>query len=721
MKSLRSLFRATLVLACATLPMAAQAQTSTLSDTTAPVMFLKETVVTGARYPRRYYESPQALSFLSRSQLRDLAPTVIGDALQQLPGVDNSKDSPWEQRPILRGLSGQRVLVLMDGMPMNSARGNGPHPSLVDASQIERIEVVRGPSSVSYGSDAIGGVLNIITRGPRSAAELGGNGVSGGVTLGGSSVDGAIGTQVELRPRMGRMSAVLSGGLRDVRDFSTPADKVPNSSYNDWNGLASLRFEATDQLTVRAGLQSYRASDVGIPGLSFDSPGASQAFSFKEYDRDLVHLTLDQGYAGGWLENTRLRVYWQREQRDFFSDQDIESFMYNAFGIPNVPGSVNANTLQDRFFDLATTGAQLQLVSRRSQHYRWTAGLDFASDRTSGNNVRLRTYTNASGAVVSQSTRITQSVPDGTFANYGAYFQNDWFVSPRWTMSTGVRGTLYRYRSEAGPASPSTNFTAQSKADQAVCGSLGLVYAVHDDLHFSANVANGYRQPNAQDLYFNGPASVGLVLGDPDLGPEKSLSYDLGMRWGAGAYAFSANAFLSTYRDLIDAVAIAPSTYQYTNIATASIRGAELEAEASVLPGLHARASASYAVGDITSASAIRTLYGVTADRAPLGGVPPFKGNLSMRWSPAASAWWVESMVRGSWRTDRLPLPTPGVGQFTEFKKEWLVGDLTFGARDGETRFVAGVRNLTNRSYRQPLGSLDDPGRSYFVQFGVEF
>src|SRR5262249_48013062 len=83
---------------------------STLGDTTRPATFLKETVVTGARYPRPFFESPQAMSFLSHAQLRDLVPNVIGDAFQQLPGVDNSKDSPWEQRPVLRGLSGQRVL-----------------------------------------------------------------------------------------------------------------------------------------------------------------------------------------------------------------------------------------------------------------------------------------------------------------------------------------------------------------------------------------------------------------------------------------------------------------------------------------------------------------------------------------------------------------------------------------------------------------------------------
>ena len=94
----------------------APATASAFADTSKPVMFLKQTVVTGARYPRAYYESPQALSFLTPYQISsEQRPTVLGDALYGVPGADNSKDSPWEQRPVLRGLGGQRVLVMMDG------------------------------------------------------------------------------------------------------------------------------------------------------------------------------------------------------------------------------------------------------------------------------------------------------------------------------------------------------------------------------------------------------------------------------------------------------------------------------------------------------------------------------------------------------------------------------------------------------------------------------
>ncbi len=207
-----------LTLAAATAP--AHAEDTAAPDSTRPATFLKETVVTGSRVPRAYYESPQALSFISSTQLIEALPTVTPDALGIIPGVDNSKDSPWEQRPVIRGLTGQRVLVLMDGSPMNSARGNGPHPSLVDAGQIDRVEVVRGPSSVAYGSDALGGVINLITR----ESTMGGQGRSlrGSATAGGSSADQQGNGFIQLLPQFGRLSALISARILRPARTSEP-------------------------------------------------------------------------------------------------------------------------------------------------------------------------------------------------------------------------------------------------------------------------------------------------------------------------------------------------------------------------------------------------------------------------------------------------------------------------------------------------------------------
>jgi hemoglobin/transferrin/lactoferrin receptor protein len=303
-------------------------------------------------------------------------------------------------------------------------------------------------------------------------------------------------------------------------------------------------------------------------------------------------------------------------------------------------------------------------------------------------------------------------------------------------VSAGGRFTYYRYRTQYGLASPAAGpspavyFQPISVNDGAISGSLGIVYTPFRDLHVTANVANGYRQPNAQDLFFNGPASVGTVLGNPDLNPEKSVSYDLGLRWGPGTLGFAGNIFYSTYNDLIDAIDVTPSgtplgaprTYQYVNITKARIWGGDVEAEYRFLRWFQARVSMAGAIGDITNADAILRLYKVVQDQAPLPSIPPFKGSAALRWRDASGRFWVEPSARWSWRTNRLPLPTPGVSFFTEFKKEWMIGDLMAGVRlPAGQRVVVGVRNIADRSYRQAIGSLDEPGRSFVGSLAVDF
>jgi hemoglobin/transferrin/lactoferrin receptor protein len=629
----------------------------------------------------------------------------------------------------LRGLTGQRVLVLMDGSPMNSARGNGPHPSLVDPEQVERIEVVRGPSSVAYGSDALGGVINIITREALFTAPD--QRFRGSATVSGSTADAQRNGSLEAMTRVGKLSAFLSGGGRKTEDFHAPHEQVPNSAFSDWNGLANLRYDLTPHVTLKGGYQLYRADKVGIPGLTLDEPGAQQEFDFKFYDRDAAHLTLEHQHPQAWLGTGRVKFYWQREHRNFFSDQTLDASQFNTFGIPPRAGAASATTLQDRFFDLNTYGFQAQFTSIKTRYYRMSAGVDGARDVTAGDNVRLRSYADASGAPVgSASTRVTSSVPEGNFDNYGAFSQTEWYLHPQWTLSAGGRLSYYHFRTEGGLSQPGFYFEPRKVDDNALSGSVGLVYSPVQDLHLSFNVANGYRHPNAQDLYFDGPASGGIyVVGNPDLQPETSVSYDLGLRWGPGGLAFSGNLFYSTYTDLIDAVAITPPpqafgqpTYQYTNIASARIYGAEAEAQWHLREQWDLRSSASTSVGEVTDREAIRTLYGQDADRAPLANVPPFKGSLGLRWTDARGRLWVEPSARYSWRTNRLPLPIPNVPEPTEFKKEWIAGDVMAGARfpTGQ-RLVVGVRNLTNTPYRQALSSVVEPGINVVASLSTDF
>jgi len=708
------------------------ATNSALADTSKPVMFLQEMQVTGSRFPRAYFDSPQPLSFVSRKEVKEAMPNVPGDVLYALPGADNSKDSPWEQRPVLRGLGGQRVLVLMDGDPINSARGNGPHPSLVDPSQIDRIEVVRGPSSVSYGSDALGGVINIITR-PAPTAGMG-NSLHGGATIGGSTADNQVNGDLQLTPQIGKLTAFISTGARKAEDFETPDNgKVQNSSFKEYNAIANLRYPLSDRTALTAGWQLYRGKDIGLPGLDFSMPGFSQTFNFPYYDRNSVHLMAQHTHdPSSWFASSSAKAYWQNERRNFYSQMSFD----NAFiGVP-APGTFVDQT--DRNLKLDTYGLRMQASSRRFDRYSLTFGADAARDVTGGDNVDHTVDNDPTGTPYPPGATATQSssLPKGNFDSYGVFAQGEAYLQPQWTLSYGGRYTHYHYRSEFGVAQPASNppppqpstpevdFPKTQVDNDALAGSAGLVYSPRADLRVSANVANGYRQPNAQDLFFNGPASVGTVLGNPDLKPEKSIETNVGVRWSPGHVALAGNLFYSTYDDLIDAVQVAPppapgapATYQYVNITTARIWGGEAEGEWQFQRQWRARASVTGAIGDITSRDAIQQLYGVDQAQAPLPGVPPFKGNASLRWNSASGRWWVEPGTRFSWRTNRQDLSV-----FSTFRKEWIVGDVMSGVRLGSGQTLqVGIRNFTNRAYTLPLASLEEPGVSVVGSLSTTF
>jgi hemoglobin/transferrin/lactoferrin receptor protein len=345
--------------------------------------------------------------------------------------------------------------------------------------------------------------------------------------------------------------------------------------------------------------------------------------------------------------------------------------------------------------------------------------------------MRWRWYETAGGAPLANPTLLrTASVPDGRFDNYAGFVQSEWYLAPRVTLSGGGRFTHYRFRTEAGINQTGFPFTSRSLDDDALSGSIGLAYELQPDLHLTANVANGYRQPNAQDLYFSGPASVGFVFGNADLQPEKSLSYDAGVRWGPGPFAVSGNLFYSTFDDLIVALPLAPplppivppgqAAYQYTNATTATMWGGDLEGEARLLDRWTVRTQLSGQIGDITNRATIQRVYGVNQDRVPLELVPPFRGSSSLRWNDGSRRFWVETTARWSWRTNRLP-PSQGVAQLTAFKKEYLVGDLMTGATLGGYRLNLGVRNFTDRAYRPALSSLDDPGLSFVGSLTTQF
>ena len=352
-------------------------------------------------------------------------------------------------------------------------------------------------------------------------------------------------------------------------------------------------------------------------------------------------------------------------------------------------------------------------------------GIDLASDKTDGDNVRRRGYhfngTNGDSAGT-VTRRVAASLPDGTFNNYAIWWQNQMTINPQWTVSGGLRWTNYRYKTERGLSIP-RRVRRRPCTSRAQGGQRRGRFARHRVRARAGsapgfNVANGYRMPTARGTLLQG-AGLGR-LRDRQRSAEagESVSYDTGLRMGVGDLALSGNLFYTTFTDMIDALSVADGaeangqpTYQIQNIAEARMWGSEPRRSGTSSRGWRARhgdqRDRRHREPTRSSRSTAWTWTGAAAQRAavPRHVRGALVGHARARLGGAST--------RYSWRTNRPALPVPGVSQIGAFKAEWISFDLADGLpiRPGQRQLIVlGVRNIADMQFRQAFGSLDEPG-----------
>ena len=209
-------------------PVAAQEADTLDADT----VLMKEIQAVATRNDRESFDVPVPVDVIDRERIDAVqADNAVADLFPLRAGLEVEGEGPFLGLPVLRGLNGNRVLVLVDGQRLNNSREainfGGVQPGLVDVSSIESIEIVRGPASVLYGSDAIGGIVNIVTRKPELPAE--GFVVSGSATTRFSTVDDQRTGGLTLHAATPRLGIAVRGAAREADDYSTPLGDIAHS------------------------------------------------------------------------------------------------------------------------------------------------------------------------------------------------------------------------------------------------------------------------------------------------------------------------------------------------------------------------------------------------------------------------------------------------------------------------------------------------------------
>lgn len=519
---------------------------------------LEQVVVTGTRTEKTLDDTPTRTEVVTRQEMEKTGAVTLTDALENLPGVHLSEVHGKSGHSIsLQGLTGDQVLVLVDGLPITASTGSTVDLSQLLLVEVDRIEVVKGASSVQYGSAAMGGVINVITRPIQP-------GLSGAVAadVGTRGEQNHSGDSGDLAWR--HLRGLLEGGSQQWR-WRVAADALHDDGFavdpEGWSrqGDRIRREQAMARLGWYGGagrsafleFERYREHDTQRY-TQFAPPRHIPQLKTEDIERDRLTGGLAWRFDGG----TRLELKGVDENYDSFSE-----------GVSNGVGTT------DRFAGqrMSHVGAQLDLPAWRNQV--WQFGADFHRETLRQTNNGIAELV---GGEVERDSR-------------ELFAQNDIFLGDRTEVVLGVR---WQDDSDFGShVAPKIAIRHEFESNSAWSTSL------------RGSIGHGYRVPNLKERYFlfDHSALGYVVLGNPDLRPESSTSYQLGAVFSRGPdLRIEVNAFHNDIEDLIQTDSNPSGTFngvqafRYNNVAEAETSGLETGLAWRISPALAMNAAYTY-------------------------------------------------------------------------------------------------------------------------------
>ena len=447
--------------------------------------------VTAAKGERATAEIPQVVTIVTAEQIEDRRPQGVQEAFERAPNLRAVDTNPYRQRPQFRGFSNSRVLLVVDGERLNNGRydvaASGVTPSTIDVTQIQSIEVVGGAASSLYGSDAIAGTINIITRtadrpatgrsldtranfdfntnsqfvrgnlaatyatqklalrGSFSAFDQP-NYKQGGTAISRADVTSLGNFVTDAGNVLGRAIATT------YVNFELPAGaEVPNGKAHGNTYTLDGSFFPTDTQLLRLKYSGNRFKDLGLPFSIPPFDVFERVSSFSNFDKASGRYEVKE--VASWLPRIALSGYQQRLKRpqDDINSTIVLGSSYRTVGTLNqLTGSASSFVLANRVAtlnDIKSTGGDLQFNVLPWRNAQFTAGASFVTDKSVDTFGRV-TYS-PTGAVLT-SVQDAKTTPDTTYKNKGAYGQLEWTLGRRVRLSAGAR--VDNWKTEAGPS-----------------------------------------------------------------------------------------------------------------------------------------------------------------------------------------------------------------------------------------------------------------------------
>jgi outer membrane receptor protein involved in Fe transport len=660
--------------------------------------------VAASRHERLVTDSPRAITVVTGAELRERHYRTTPDALAEVVGVFVQQTNYGGGAPIIRGLVGNQLLILIDGIRLNTAAyrlGPNQYLNTIDINQIERIEVVRGAGSVLYGSGALGGVINIVTRRATTPAD-GERWLSTRVSSRLASADRSAVERAEVFGGAGPLRFIAGATLKEFGDVrgGSRTGLQPFTGYSEWDADAKLTVQPGKRQTLTLTGQRVSASEVRRSDLL--QAGTELKNEVDPQRRDLLAIAYEARPVVALLNSINLHGWFQRQD---------EAYRRIAATSPTSE-RVHRDAVD-------TFGLGVQFNTRAAGRQMLTYGFEAHTDDVTSTREDVNLVT---GKWRAQKSTLADGARDRAVA---AFAQDEIAISRKLDLNLGLRYSRSHLTALVDiPESGRVDVDARSDA---ITGTAYALYRSTPYLSLTAGVSQGFRAPNVDDLTSFGDFGTGFDVPNPELRPETSLNYEAGVRLRRGLSALHVVYFHSDYTDLIQR---ASGTYfgsafldlnengrrdgteqlifQRKNAGLADIQGVELEGRVHMSDPWMLSSQLAWTCGRALSAG------------EPLRRIPPINGLLKLAWRPRARVW-AEGVSMFATKQTRL-----AAGDKTDprIPVGGTPGFVTFNLRGG-VRLNHGVRiglrleNVTDQTFRIHGSGIDRPGRN--VVAGIDW
>ena len=484
-------------------------------------------IVTGVSNATNIRKSPVPVTALRRAELLQSSATNIIDVLAKKPGVSQLGTGPGISKPVIRGLGYNRVLVINEGVRQEGQQWGDEHGIEIDELSVNRAEILKGPASLMYGSDALAGVINLITNVPVSEGTIKGN-----ILTNFQSNNDLLALNANIAGNKNGINWNLYGTLRSAGNYKNRYDgKVLNSSFNEKNaggyiginkkwGFSHLVFSTFNQ---NVGLVEGERDDATGKFILYSGTPLEHIATNENLDertpliprQNIKHnkIASDNIFSLGG-SRLKVNVGYQDNLRKEFGDPENDSET-------------------ELFFDLKTITYNVQLSLKEKKEWHVTVG--------------------ANGMYQNNENKGEEAlIPDYSFFDIGGFVYAQRYFK-KTTLSGGIRYDNRSVNSKEMLDGMNVKFESFNRSFSNFSGSVGMSYEPADFLTLRANLARGFRAPSLAELASNGAheGTNRYEFGDRDLRSETSLQFDGGFDVNYAHFSVGLSAFYNRMNDFI--------------------------------------------------------------------------------------------------------------------------------------------------------------------------